>query len=238
MRRRFDARMIQPRWRLLKRDFYGERRGNFDRTHAIAFAVALDSVAIAEKEMCSLLVDAQQYCIACRNFLHVQIAAMRTIVDGQDGAMHRRDTNDTDHRLYGQLEVFVPVYETILDFNDPCLPAELLSPHPIGKHSDAWPQGGEAQIVEFHFSDLDLQHVTDFRPAYFNRSGRTIDERKSDVSLGQLLSEMTDRAVVGGDRAFPNKGFTGLDACDEPVIARKRVFDVADFADTLRHFHS
>src|SRR6202048_3601539 len=233
MRRRFDARMIQPRWRLLERDLYGQRRSNFDGSHAIAFACAVNGVAIADEGMCPLLVDAQQYCIACRNFLHVQIAAMRTIVDGQDGAMHRRDTNDTDHRLYGQLEVFVPVYETILDFNDPCLPAELLSPHPIGKHSDAWPQGGKAQLVEFHFSDLDLQHVTDFRPAYFNRSGRTIDERKSDVSLGQLLSEMTDRAVVGVNRAFHHERFTGLDAGDEPVIARQRVFDVAHFADTL-----
>src|SRR6202011_2147713 len=128
--------------------------------------------------------------------------------------------------------------ETILDLNNPCLPAELLSPHPIGKHSDAWPQGGKAQLVEFHIDDFDFQHVTDFRPAYFNRSGRTVDERKSHVSLGQLLSEMADRAVVGVNRAFHHERFTGRDAGDEPVIARKRVFDVAHFADTLRHFRS
>src|SRR5260370_6183151 len=190
MRRRFDARMIQPGWRIRERDFYGQRRGNFDGTHAIAFAVALDGVAIAEKEMRSLLVDAQQYGIASRNFLHVEIAAMRTIVDGQDSAMHRRDTNDSDHRLYGQLDVFVPVYEATFDLNNPCLPAELFSPHPVGKHSDARPQGGKAQIVEFHFNDLDLQHVSYFRCAHFNRSGRTIYERRNDVGPGALPSRM------------------------------------------------
>src|ERR1700716_4140804 len=57
---------------------------------------------------------------------------MRTIVDGQDRAMHRRDTDDTDHRPYRQIEVFVPAYETILDFNDPRLPAHSLRPTQSG----------------------------------------------------------------------------------------------------------
>src|SRR5260370_6997373 len=139
MGRRFDARMIQPGWRLLERDLYGQRRSNFDGSHAIAFTVALNGVAIAEKEMCSLLVDAQQYCVACRNLLHVKIAAMRTIVDGQDGAMHRRNTNDTDHRLYVQLDGSFSVYETIFAFNAPSLPAALLTPHPTPKPSHSCP---------------------------------------------------------------------------------------------------
>src|SRR3981189_3173571 len=61
MRRRFDARMIQPGWRLPDRHSYGQRRGNFDGTHAVAFAVALEGVETPEEEMRSLLVDAQQY---------------------------------------------------------------------------------------------------------------------------------------------------------------------------------
>src|SRR6202011_5991162 len=103
MRRGLDARMIQSRRRFPERYLYRQRRGNFDGPHAVAFAVALDGVAIAEEEMRALLIDAQRNRIAAGNLLHVQIAAVGTIVDGQDRAMHRRDADDTDHRLYRQL---------------------------------------------------------------------------------------------------------------------------------------
>src|SRR3984893_17922252 len=51
MRRRLDARMIQPCRRLFQRHLHGQGCGNLDGAHAIAFAVALNRVAIAEKEM-------------------------------------------------------------------------------------------------------------------------------------------------------------------------------------------
>ena len=56
---------------------------------AIAFAVAPNRVAIAEKETCALPIEAQQYGIACGDLPHVEIAAMRPVMDGQDGAPSR-----------------------------------------------------------------------------------------------------------------------------------------------------
>ena len=136
--------------------------------------------------MCSCLVDAQQHGIACRNFLNIEIAAMRTVVDREDSAMHRRDPNDSDHRLYRQLQVLVPVHQVILHLDDPRLSAEFFSPHPIGKHSDARPQRRKTQIAELHLKDLDVQHVADFRSPHFDRAGCTIYERQRDVGLGSV----------------------------------------------------
>ena len=145
-------------------------------------------MAIAEKEMCSWLVDAQQHGIACRNFLNIKIAAMRTVVDREDSAMHRRDPNNSDHWLYWKLQVLVPVHQVTLHLNNSRLSAELFSPHPIGEHSDARPQSRKTQIAEFHFKDLDVQNVPDFRSPHFDRAGCTIYEGKSDVGLDQLLA--------------------------------------------------
>ena len=54
----------------------------------------------------------------------------------------------------------------------------------------------------------------------------------------RLLTEMTDRAVVGVNRAFDNECLAGFDARYELVVAGERVFDISGLADTLRHIHS
>src|SRR5258708_2131535 len=122
------------------------------------------------------------------------------------------------------------MHDAIPDLDDPRLPAEFLSPHPIGEHSDPRPQRGKAQIAELHLDDLDPQHVADFRPAYLDRSGRAIDERESDVRLGQLLSEMADRAVIGVDRALHSEGSAGRDATGERMMAGHAAFAGAHLA--------
>src|SRR5260221_11791606 len=163
---------------------------------------------------------------------------MRPVIEGQDGAVHRRDPNDANHRLDRQLKVFVPINMAVFDLDNPRLPAEFLPPDPIGEHADAGPEGGKAEIVELHLDDFDVQHVASFRAPHLDRAGGTVDERHGDVSLRQLLSEMAYRAVVDIDRAVDDAGFTRFDARNEAVIARKRVFDVAGFAATLKHFPS
>src|SRR5579871_1798827 len=115
MRWRLDARMIQARRRLLQRHLDSQGRCNLDSAHTIAFAVALNRVAVAQEEMGALLIDAQGDSIASGDFLDVEIAAMRPIIDGQDCAMHWRNADDSDHRLNRQLQVFVPVYEAVFD---------------------------------------------------------------------------------------------------------------------------
>src|SRR5450631_4543734 len=76
MGRSLDARMIQPGGRLLQRYLHGQGCVNLDGHHAITFAVALNGVTIAEKEMRAFPVDAQQHGIAGGDLLHVKIAAM------------------------------------------------------------------------------------------------------------------------------------------------------------------
>ncbi len=130
------------------------------------------------------------------------------------------------------------MHPAVLDLYHPGLAAELLAPDPVGKHADAGPQRGEAELVQFHVDDLHLQHVAGLRAADLDRSGRAVDKGKGDIGLGQLLPEMADRAIVGIDRAFHHEGFTWIDAGNVAIVPGQRVFDIINLADALGHVHS
>src|SRR6185312_15475024 len=118
--------------------------------------------------MCPLLVDPEENAVAGGDLLNVHVSAMRAIVDRQNSSVHRSHARHADHRLDWQPYVLIPVHKSILDLNHFGLNPELLSPDPVGKHSDAGPKRSEAELVEFDVEDVDAQHVAHLRSPHLD----------------------------------------------------------------------
>src|SRR6185437_6619672 len=150
---------------------------------------------------------------------------MRTIVDGEHRPVHRRDSDDADHRTHRDFQGVAPVHHAVGDFHHLRVMAEFLLSYPIRKHADAWPERREAQPLKLHVEDVDAQHVAGFRAHDLDRAGGAIHEGHSHISWGQLLAEMRYHAVVDVDGALDGEGLARRSLGYEGLVSRERVFD-------------
>ena len=88
-----------------------EDRCDFRGAHSVAFAVPLHGVTIAGEKMRAVLVHAHPDRTADRDLLDVEIAAVSSVVDGENRAVNRRDADDADHRSNRNLDAVAPMHD-------------------------------------------------------------------------------------------------------------------------------
>ncbi|MEO8631406.1 MAG: hypothetical protein ABI612_25425 [Betaproteobacteria bacterium] len=81
----------------------------------------------------------KHHAIGVSDFLHIQVASVHAVVDGQGAAGDRRDA---DYRFGFELERIASMHHAVLDADVAILNAEFFLAYPVGKNADAGPQPG------------------------------------------------------------------------------------------------
>jgi len=206
---------------------------DFYCSHSIALGIPLQGVHIPEVKVCALVEYREHDAVAVGDFLNVEVAAVRTVVDRQRAAGCRGDADHADHRFGFELQFVAPVHDAVFDDNVAVLDAEFLFPTPVRKDADPGPKCGVAQAMHADFDHVDDHHVPGLRAAQPDGAGGGIDEGQRYFRCVQLFVETGDEVTADIQFGLDLEGFAGHYLGDEAVGGGKRVLEFA-LADDLQ----
>ena len=197
---------------------------DFNGAHAVAFSVALQGVHIAEIQVRTLMEYGHHEPIPFGYLLHIDIATVHAVVDGQHTTGGGGNPDDPDHGFGLEFQGITPVHDAVFDSDVAVLNPELFFADPIGKNADARPQCRKAQAVHADIENVNDQHLTGSGPLDLDWPGGRIDKGQGYVFCAQFFMLMRDQVAADIQFGFNFKGLAVFDFRDKRVGRRQRIF--------------
>src|SRR6202453_198729 len=208
---------------------------HFGSPAANAFAVALQRVTVAHVKLRPVVLDRKKDRVAGADFLHIEIAAVRAVVNGQYSAMNRSYAKHADHRLNWKFARRIPVNKSVRHFHRAFMDPEFLPPPPVWKHADSGQKRGVTYVVEFHLVDRHGERLSAARSCDGEGTRRGIDERKLHALGGEFGFCRRDQTAIAVDLALHVDHLARPDRVDGGIGRGERIFEVTVLGESTCH---